>query len=228
MKPVVLIVSQETEFYLIFGHILKVDGFPIDLVHKPDQAYLAATKKRPIAVVLDCQVDTKFGPMIDRFKNDASTSSLPIIGVLAPGAQARHIELLTAGADEIFQRPFEPSKLIEFLDKHQPAKPGNAGHSKSLLAFRDVELNLETYRVHAAGTEVELPPIEYKLLQHFMLSPGKVFARGELIEAAWPPNAIADERSVDVHIGRLRKALKRAVGYEMIRTVRTAGYALAE
>ncbi|GAA4133408.1 winged-helix domain-containing protein [Aminobacter aganoensis] len=224
----VLIVSQETEFYLLFSHILQAEGFDTELIHKPVDTHATAETKRPMAIVLDCQLNSELAPMISGLKNDTPTSQISVIGLLAADAQAQHIDLLKAGADEIFQRPFPPAQLVALLHNKRPAKSKKPASSKGLLAYRDVELNLDTHRVYAAGREVKLPPIEYKLLLHFMLSPGKVFGREDLIVAAWPRKAIADERSVDVHIGRLRKALKRAIGYDMIRTVRTAGYALAE
>ena len=229
MKPTILISSQDPDFFLIFGHILDTDGFSSELVSDRAETSRLALERRPAAIILDCQPnDFVVWSICAQLKQDPALADIPVVALLAKDAQT-YLELLKAGVDEVFQRPFAPLRLLTYLrskradsDHKNGAKPGR------LLRHSGLELSQETHRVHFGGDEIRLPPIEYKLLQHLMNAPEKVFSREELIEAAWPDNASADARSVDVHIGRLRKALKTATGQNLIRTVRTAGYALEQ
>ena len=137
------------------------------------------------------------------------------------------MKLREAGANESFVRPLAPAQLLDFLRATLAAFPMTAGEDRR-LRFADLEMNLNTYRVFRNSQEVHLCPIEFRLLRHMLARPGKVFTRDELIRAAWPSNIFVDARTVDVHIGRLRRTLKAAAERDLIRTVRSAGYAVSD
>ncbi|MER9227812.1 response regulator transcription factor [Mesorhizobium sp. M0664] len=229
MKPLVLICSQDPEFYLVHSHILEVDGFTIQLAGGVEEALALASEREPKAVVLDCQPTSATGSTIcARFKGEPRTGGLPVIALIAPGAENQHLDLLKAGIDESFVRPFAPAKLLDCLrTKLALPQPGSNGiKNGSWLCCGSLEMKLDAHRVRGNGHDIHLGPLEFNLLRQFLEAPGKVFSRDELIDAAWPDNIHIGERTVDVHISRIRKALKAASPGSVIRTVRSAGYSL--
>jgi two-component system phosphate regulon response regulator PhoB len=148
------------------------------------------------------------------------------VALIAPQALPLQIALLKAGLDESFVRPFAPLKLLNYL--HSKVRASDPGmRNEQVLRYGAIELNDYTHRVHVGDREIHLPPIEFKMLRHMLQRPGKVFTRVELIEAVWPGDAAGAERSVDVHIARLRKAIRYVSKQQVVRTVRSAGYALS-
>ncbi|AJD43838.1 response regulator transcription factor [Rhizobium sp. SEMIA 4085] len=227
MKPRVLICSQDVDFYLVFSHILAVDGFTIELAGGVEEALALAGERELQTVVLDCQPASAAGPTIcARLKEEPRTGLLLVVAPISPGAESDHLDLWRAGVDESFVRPIAPAKLVDYLRvKLTPGQPSiNEVESGSSLGCGDVEMRLDTHRVHHKDHEIHLGPIEFNLLRHLLKNPGKVFSRDELIGAAWPQNIHVGERTVDVHISRLRKTLKTAT--LTIRTIRSVGYSL--
>lgn len=225
MKPTVLTYSKDPDFVLVFGHILSAAGFDCQLHSAggniPDHG--------PVALVLDCQAaDRSVVKLCDALKSDPATSRLPIVALLAPKASGLHIDLIKAGADEIFQRPFAPDKLITWLETHAKAAKTPVERMDGDLVLGDFMLERRAHRILFKGAPIAASPIEFKLLRCLMATPGAVLSRAELIAAAWPDHAgDTDIRGVDVQIARLRKSLRAVTGREMIRTVRSAGYAFA-
>jgi two-component system phosphate regulon response regulator PhoB len=228
MKPLVLIYSEDAEFYLILSHILQVDGFATDLAGSPDETLSSASNKPVRAIVVDCQPASLVGAeLCTQLKRDSRTSNIPIVALIARGAEAQYIDLLKAGVDECLTRPFAPAKLLDYLRSKTggAAVPADAERGKHLV-YGDVEMSLDNRRVRRAGKEIFLGPIEFKLLRYMLENPERVLSRDELIRAAWQNKSDVGGRTVDVHIGNLRKALKLASKGDVIRTVRSAGYAL--
>ncbi len=223
MKPIVLVYSTDPEFFLVFGHILTVAGFDCRLVEA--DALSRADAPGPLALIMDCKTeDAKAAELGARFKVSSRT---PVAALLAPGANALHVKLLASRIDETFVRPFAPERLLVWLQERLGGATSLENDAGDLV-HRDFRLERRTHRLFFRETELDMPPIEFRLLRHLMADPGKVFTREDLIEAAWPEHAAdADIRSVDVHIARLRKRLKTSFGKEVIRTVRSAGYAFA-
>lgn len=230
MNPMILVSSENVEFYLLLKHILEVDGFKPVLAGSIEETIRLVAEKQPKAVVLDCRSGAFSGADIcTQIKQNPATSSIPIVALIGPGAECQYVDLLKTEVDESFSGPIAPVKLLDFLHKKLVIGPsvqnhvdGNARH----LNYGDIEMNFDAIRVHRNGNEIHLGPIEFKLLRHLLQCPGKVFSRDELIGAAWPDNIYVEARTVDVHIGRLRKSLKLAGGTDVIRTVRSGGYAL--
>ncbi|WP_373414962.1 winged-helix domain-containing protein [Ensifer aridi] len=229
MNPLVLICSQDAEFYLVYSHILEMDGFESELAGGLEEALAVAGERGPQAVVLDCQSSSAAAPIIcTRLKQELQISPLPIIAMIAAGAGKQHLDLLKAGIDESFVRPIAPAMLLDCLRaKIVLTQPGayEAENGRSLCCG-DVEMRVDTYRVRCNDQEIHLGPIEFKLLRHLLENRGKVFSRGELIGAVWPQNIHVGERTVDVHISRLRRTLETSSPRKIIRTIRSAGYTL--
>jgi two-component system phosphate regulon response regulator PhoB len=230
MKPLIVIYSQDAEFYLVLSHILEVDGFASVLAGSVEETLELAAETQVQAVVLDCRPDNEVAAGCARLKQHPRTSTVLVIALIASGAESQHIELLKSGIDECFFRPMAPAKLLDYLRSWlvtaRPPRPGT--EVGRLLSYGDIEMQLDTHRVRRNGREIMLGPIEFKLLRYMLENPEKVLSRAELIEFAWPGNVYVGTRTVDVHISRLRKSLKEASRSDIIRTVRLAGYALED
>jgi two-component system, OmpR family, phosphate regulon response regulator PhoB len=228
MRPLILIHSQDPEFYLLFSHILNADGFASALSGSTEEALGFAIKRKPEAIILDCHKDDDEAPRLcTKLKEKGDTREIPVVALIGAEAESRHLDLLKAGIDESFTRPFAPVKLLAWL-RTALAVPDTAYNENGELRHGAISLNQQTHRVHCNGREIHLPPIEFRLLQHLLLAPGRVWSREELMKAAWRQDASADLRSVDTHIARLRKSLKAVLGMDVIRTVRSAGYSLED
>ncbi|QPC96010.1 DNA-binding response regulator (plasmid) [Mesorhizobium sp. INR15] len=225
MKPLIVICSHDAEFYLVLSHILAVDGFTSALASNVDEMLELAAETPVQAWVLDCRPDNQMAVTCSRLRQDTRTTSLPVVALIAPGAESQHIALLKSGIDESFVRPLAPAKLLDYLR----SRLGTGRQSRQAgmsLAYGDIEMQLDTHHVRCNGREILLGPIEFKLLRHMLQNTQKVLSRDELIGVAWPGNVYVGPRTVDVHISRLRKSLKQASDNNVIRTVRLGGYAL--
>ncbi|WP_165778316.1 MULTISPECIES: response regulator transcription factor [Mesorhizobium] len=227
-KPLVLICSQDAEFYLLYSHILEVDGFSSETADGAKAALALADQRELQAVVLDCDPASINGPAIcAHLKREPRTTDLPIIALIAPGAEHQHLDLLKAGV-ESFVRPVAPAKLLDCLRARLGlTKRGSNGvENGSWICCGGLEMKLDARRVRGNGHDIHLGRIEFNVLRLMIEAPGKVFSRDEFIGAAWPANIHVGERTVDVHISRIRRALKTALPGSVIRTVRSAGYSL--
>lgn len=229
MKPMVLISSKDPDFFLVFGHILSVAGFETQLITGDREIARAIAAEAPLAVILDCNPGDRGAiRQCAWLKSTTATKDTPLVSLVAPRSGKLHLDLIKAGVDEIFSRPFAPEQLLTWLH-------GRAGLSKLAqetdsgdLVRGDFRLERQTHRTFFKQKEIAMPPIEFRLLRSLLAQPGKVFSREELVATAWPEHAAGtDVRGVDVHIARLRKRLRAFVGSDVIRTVRSAGYAFA-
>ncbi|MBZ9994055.1 response regulator transcription factor [Mesorhizobium sp. BH1-1-4] len=230
MRPLVVICSEDAEFCLIFGHILEEAGFANELAMDGEQAVRLASEREPQAFVLDCQPAGAIGPAVcARLKSDPRCRAQPVIALIAPGAEYQLLELLKAGIDESFVRPFAPAKLLAHLQaKLAEALPRPKGFEGETLTYGDLEVRVASHKMRCTGRQLHVGPIEFNLLRHLVENRGSVSSRDDLIKAAWPANSRVDARTVDVHISRLRKALRPVSSGSTIRTVRSGGYALDE
>ena len=230
MKPLVLIESDDLELFLLLQHILDVDGFAARLAEDGEETLRLAIEGRPQAIVLNCREGQSCAETCARLKRAAATSAIPVVALVGAGAEKQHAGLVKAGADECLTRPFAPVRLLEYLRMAVGVWPGEGSQSVDAFAghvrYGGIELRFDTFSVRCNGDETRLGPIEFRLLLHLLENPGQVFSRHELIGAAWPGDRIVEPRTVDVHIGRLRKMLKPLTGSSLIRTVRSEGYAL--
>jgi two-component system, OmpR family, phosphate regulon response regulator PhoB len=159
-----------------------------------------------------------------RLRARPQTLSLPIIMLTARGEESERVRGLATGADDYIVKPFSvPELLARIRALLRRASPERVA---MVLNIGDLELDREKKRVSRAGRPVDLGPTEFRLLEYLMERPGRVFSREQLLDGVWGSDIYIDERTVDVHVGRLRKALNRGHATDPIRTVRGAGYAL--
>ncbi|HEV8678385.1 MAG TPA: phosphate regulon transcriptional regulator PhoB [Stellaceae bacterium] len=225
MKPLVLIVEDEAPLVTMLRYNLEREGFAVDEATDGEEALLRIAERRPDAVLLDWMLPLVSGlEVCRRIRRVPATRSLPVIMLTARGEEGDRIRGLDSGADDYVVKPFSPSELVARLRAViRRAQPGAAAN---VLRYADVEMDLTAYRVSRAGRPVHLGPTEFRLLRHFLQHPSRVFSREQLLDRVWGHESEVEMRTVDVHIRRLRKALNDGGGTDLLRTVRSVGYAL--
>lgn len=230
MGNVIIIVSIDAEFYLISRHILESAGFQPVLADNSDDTIRLVRDTQPLAVIVDCRSETfvMASEIFQSLKNRPEANTTLTIALVGNGAGKDHLDLLKAGADEMLRRPFAPSKLLQLLgeerDKNLSLIP-DQGH-ETAFRYADLELEMSTHRVRRGGILVRLPTLEFNILRLLIGEPERIFSREELIAGAWPPRVYVEPRTVDVHVGHLRRLLMGKGGSDLVRTVRAAGYSL--
>jgi two-component system phosphate regulon response regulator PhoB len=225
MKPVVLIVEDEAPLVTLLRYNLEKEGFAVCSAGDGEEALLQIAENKPDAVLLDWMLPLVSGLEVCRqIRRSPSSRALPIILLTARGEEADRVRGLDSGADDYIVKPFSPSELVARLRAViRRAQPSAAADT---LHYADVAMDLAAHRVSRAGRAVHLGPTEFRLLHHFLLYPGRVFSREHLLDRVWGPHAEVEMRTVDVHIRRLRKALNTDGCRDLVRTVRSVGYAL--
>ncbi|HXC28222.1 MAG TPA: phosphate regulon transcriptional regulator PhoB [Stellaceae bacterium] len=225
MKSTVLIVEDEAPLVTLLRYNLEKEGFAVCSAGDGEEALLQIAENKPDAVLLDWMLPLVSGLEVCRqIRRSPSSRSLPIILLTARGEEADRVRGLDSGADDYIVKPFSPSELVARLRAViRRAQPSTA---EDTLHYADVAMDLAAHRVSRAGRAVHLGPTEFRLLHHFLLYPGRVFSREHLLDRVWGPHAEVEMRTVDVHIRRLRKALNIDGCRDLVRTVRSVGYAL--
>jgi two-component system phosphate regulon response regulator PhoB len=225
--PSVLIVEDEEPLTLLLRYNLEAEGYDVDSVGRGDEAEIRLREQVPDLVLLDWMLPGLSGiELCRRIRIRPETERLPIIMLTARGEEGDRIRGLSTGADDYIVKPFSvPELLARVRALLRRTKPG---HVANLLTAGDMELDRETHRIRRDGRELHLGPTEFKLLEFLMQSPGRVYSREHLLNAVWGHDVYIDERTVDVHVGRLRKALNLPGRADPIRTVRGAGYSFDE
>ena len=223
----ILVVEDEESLTTLLRYNLEAAGYAVESVARGDEAELRIAEEPPDLVLLDWMLPGVSGvELCRRIRARKDTQRLPIIMLTARGEEADRVRGLSTGADDYVVKPFSVPELVArvgaLLRRADPAQ------TASRLVAGDLEVEREARRVRRAGRELHLGPTEYRILEFLMLKPGRVFSREQLLDGVWGRDAYVDERTVDVHIGRLRKALSRAGEHDPIRTVRGAGYSFDE
>jgi two-component system phosphate regulon response regulator PhoB len=223
--PLVLIVEDEAPLVTMLRYNLEREGFAVDAAGDGEEALLRIAERRPDAVLLDWMLPLVSGLEVCRqIRRAPATRSLPVIMLTARGAEGDRIRGLDSGADDYVVKPFSPSELVARLRavirRAQPNADGN------LLRYADIAMDLAAHRVSRAQKLVHLGPTEFRLLRHFLHNPGRVFSREQLLDRVWGNDSEIEMRTVDVHIRRLRVALNAGGAADLLRTVRSVGYAL--
>jgi DNA-binding response OmpR family regulator len=225
MNPEILVYSEDPDFYMLLSHILTVEGFQPSL--SGAERFLEVAVRPVSAIILDIGKNAPSAAQLcSTLKAGKATASIPTIALVSSGNEFCHLDLLRMGIDESFARPISPAGLIAYLRfvcSGEGSKPMSS--SANALDFGTIHLEIDRRQVRHAGKEFHLSPIEFELLRLLFQQPGHVFSRPELIAAAWPPNIFVHPRTVDVHVGHLRRMLKDITGRDLIRTVRSIGYA---
>ena len=227
MSTRILIVEDEEALTLLLRYNLEAEGFVVDTAARGDEADLRMQEQTPDLVLLDWMLPGLSGiELCRRIRARRETERLPVIMLTARGEESDRIRGLGTGADDYIVKPFSvPELLARVRALLRRAKPA---HVANLLVAGDIELDRLSHRIRREGREIHLGPTEFKLLEFLMQSPGRVFSREQLLDGVWGHDVYIDERTVDVHVGRLRKALNRARQSDPIRTVRGSGYSFDE
>ncbi len=227
MNAKVLIVEDEEALALLLQYNLEAEGFRVSLASRGDEAEVAISEEPPDLIILDWMLPGLSGiELCRRLRAGKTSRPIPILILTARGEEQDRIRGLTVGADDYVVKPFSvPELLARVRAILRRASPTRIAQT---LEVDGIELDREAYRVVRNGRQVRLGPTEFKLLEFLMESPGRVFTRTQLLDGVWGRDVYVDERTVDVHIGRLRKAINRGKERDPIRTVRGAGYALGE
>ncbi len=225
--PRILVVEDEAALSLLLSYNLEAEGYVVERVERGDEAELRLEESAPDLVILDWMLPGVSGLEIcRRLRAREFTRSLPVIMLTARGEEGERVRGLSVGADDYVVKPFSvPELMARVRALLRRARPERVA---SKLAAGDLELDRETRRVRRSGRDVHLGPTEFRLLEYLMEKPGRVFARSQLLDSVWGLSAEIDERTVDVHIGRLRKALSCDDENDPIRTVRGSGYSFDE
>jgi two-component system phosphate regulon response regulator PhoB len=226
MNAKILVVEDEEPLAVLLQYNLEAEGFRVATVLRGDEAEVAVAEHAPDLIILDWMLPGASGIELCRRLRAGRGKTIPIILLTARGEESDRIRGLTTGADDYIVKPFSVPELMArvkaVLRRARPERLAN------MLTVQDIALDRESHRVTRGGREVRLGPTEYRLLEFLMESPGRVFSRAQLLDGVWGHDMYPDERTVDVHIGRLRKAINRGREKDPIRTVRGAGYALGE
>ncbi len=221
MAPYILVVEDEDALATLLQYNLDKEGYRVDVCGDGEEALIMIDEKQPDLVVLDWMLPTVSGIEIcRRLRQRAETRNLPIIMLTARGEETDRIRGLDTGADDYVVKPFS---MTEFCARIRAVlrriRPGLA---EDRVRCGDIVIDRVAHRVRRGGKEVHLGPTEFRLLDYFMQHPGRVFSREQLLNAVWGSDVYVETRTVDVHIGRLRRALTKAEEIDPIRTVRSA------
>ena len=227
MSTRIAVVEDEEALGVLLRYNLEAEGYLVDVIVRGDEADIRLKEEVPDLLILDWMLPGLSGvELCRRLRQRPETERLPIIMLTARGEESERVRGLSVGADDYVVKPFSTPELIARVRAMlRRAKPEKIA---TLLTAGDIDLDRETHRVRRAGREIKLGPTEFRLMEFFMQSPGRVFSREQLLDGVWGRDIYVDERTVDVHVGRLRKAINRGRQRDPIRTVRGAGYALDE
>jgi two-component system phosphate regulon response regulator PhoB len=221
----ILIVEDESALALLLRYNLEAAQYTVETASRGDEAEIKLSENPPDLVILDWMLPGVSGIEIcRRLRARAETRQMPIIMLTARGEESERIRGLATGADDYIVKPFSVPELIARINAL--LRRASAAKVSDVLSFGDLEMDRETRRVSRSGRAIDLGPTEYRLLEYLMERPGRVFSREQLLDGVWGRDVYIDERTVDVHIGRLRRALNRGHEPDPIRTVRGSGYAL--
>lgn len=224
-QPTVLLVEDEPAQREVLSYNLEADGFRVTTAENGEEALLLVDETAPDLIVLDWMLPNVSGIEVCRqLKTRADTRNVPILMLSARSEEVDRVRGLETGADDYVVKPYSVIELMArvraLLRRSRPSAVGER------LEYEDIVLDAETHRVTRSDQALKLGPTEFRLLSTFMEKPGRVWSREQLLDRVWGRDIYVDTRTVDVHIGRLRKALCQHGGGDPLRTVRGAGYAL--
>lgn len=225
IAPHITVVEDEEALSVLLRYNLEAEGYEVETVLRGDEAELKLQERVPDLLILDWMLPGLSGiELCRRLRVRPETERLPIILLTARGEESERVRGLSTGADDYVVKPFStPELMARVRALLRRVKPESIS---TVLKSGDIELDRETHRVYRRGREIKLGPTEFRLLEFFMTSPTRVFSRSQLLDGVWGHDIYVDERTVDVHVGRLRKALNLSNMRDVIRTVRGAGYSL--
>ena len=227
MSIKVLVVEDEEAISHLLKYNLTAEGFDVTVVDDGDDALMTADEVQPDIILLDWMLPNVSGIEICRqLRARKETREIPVIMLTARAEEEDRLRGFDKGADDYVTKPFSMKELLARI--HAVLRRANPAVATNVVTFGDVVLNRETMRVTRGGEAVTLGPTEFRLLDVLIKRPGRVYSREQLLDRVWGQDIYVEARTVDVHIGRLRKALNEGGLVDPIRTVRASGYALDE
>lgn len=225
MKPYIIIAEDEDALGTLLSYNLEKEGYDVGLATDGDEALVMIKERLPDLLVCDWMMPKVSGiEVCRRLRQQTATRNLPIVMLTARSEETDRIRGLDTGADDYVVKPFSMVELMAriraVLRRIRPAL------SEDRVEFGEISVDRLSHRVQRAGRDIHLGPTEYKLLDYLMQYPRRVFSREQLLDAVWGNDVYVEARTVDVHVGRLRKALNNGDQFDPIRTVRSAGYSL--
>jgi len=225
VQPYILVMEDEDALATLLQYNLEKEGYDVVVAADGEEGLVQIDERQPDLVLLDWMLPKVSGiEVCRRIRGRPETRNLPIIMLTARGEESDRVRGLDTGADDYLTKPFSMTELIARIRAVlRRIRPGLADDR---VGHGDIIIDRVAHRVRRAGKEVHLGPTEFRLLDHFMRHPGRVFSREQLLDAVWGSDVYVEARTVDVHVGRLRKALNVEESANPIRTVRSAGYSL--
>ena len=225
MTPYVLVVEDEDALATLLQYNLEKEGYDVIVAGDGEEALILVDERLPDLVVLDWMLPKVSGiEVCRRLRQRNETRNVPVVMLTARGEESDRVRGLDTGADDYVVKPFSMTELTARIRAVlRRIRPGLA---EDRIRHGDIVIDRVAHRVRRGGREVHLGPTEFRLLDYLMQHPGRVFSREQLLDAVWGSDVYVEARTVDVHIGRLRKALNEGAGDDPIRTVRSAGYSL--
>jgi two-component system phosphate regulon response regulator PhoB len=225
IRPTVLLVEDESAQREMLAYNLEAEGFDVITADNGEDGLILVDENDPDLIVLDWMMPQLSGiEVCRRLKSNSKTRQIPVIMLSARADEVDRVHGLETGADDYVAKPYSVIELMARVKAHlrriRAAAVGNR------LEYGDIMLDPETHKVFRSQSELKLGPTEFRLLSTFMEKPGRVWSRDQLLDRVWGRDIYVDTRTVDVHVGRLRKALCKYGGDDPLRTVRGAGYAL--
>lgn len=225
VKPQILLVEDEPAQREVIAYNLAAEGYAVTEAGDGEEAMLMIAENPPDLVILDWMMPNLSGiEVCRRLKADPETRAIPVIMLSARMDIPDRVRGLETGADDYISKPYSMAELMARIRAN--LRRANPASVAAVLEFQDLRLDGETRRVTRAGQDIDLSPTEFRLLAILMERPGRVLSRERLLDRVWGRDIHVETRTVDVHIGRLRKALSRHGGSDLLRTVRGTGYAL--
>lgn len=225
MTPYILIVEDDPAIEALLAYNLEKEGYKINVAKDGEEALLTIAEKQPDMIILDWMLPKVSGiEVCRRLRQRNETKNVPIIMLTARIDETDRIRGFETGADDYINKPFSVAELKArvkaVMRRIRPAL------ADEIVKYSDIEVDRVSHRVRRAGNEIHLGPTEFRLLDHLIQHPGRVFSREQLLDAVWGNDVYVEARTVDVHVGRLRKAINIQGVPDIIRTVRASGYSL--
>ena len=219
----ILIVEDEQPIREMIAFALRRAGFEVSEAEDSHRARVLLTDRRPDLVLIDWMLPDMSGLELTRhIKREPATRDLPVIMLTARAAESDKVAGLDGGADDYVTKPFSPRELLSRINAVLRRSGGPS--TEDSVEIGGLMIDRAAHRVSAGGAEVPLGPTEYRMLEFFMLNPERVYTRAQLLDRVWGGNVYVEERTIDVHIRRLRKALEEVSMSHLIQTVRGSGY----
>lgn len=225
MEHMVLIVEDEPPQAELLSYNLEKEGFRVLIAQDGEEGLLMAQESTPDAIVLDWMLPGLSGIEVCRqLRGSSDTREIPILMLTARGEEEDRVRGIETGADDYVVKPYSPREVVARIKAL--LRRANPSLSSEALQYADIAMDLAQHKVNRDGRSIHLGPTEFRLLKTLMEKPGRVFSRERLLDLVWGRDVYVEDRTVDVHIRRLRKALNEGGGEDVIRTVRGEGYAI--